>query len=350
MRPLLLLCCLLATASIARIRSPVKVASIEGVTEYRLANGARVVLFAELSRPTVTVVMTVLVGSRHEGYGETGMAHLLEHMVFKGTPKHPHVPKALSDHGASYNGTTNNDRTNYFETMPANDTNLEFGIALECDRLVNSFVRRDDLISEMTVVRNEFERGENNPRAILNQRIRAAAYEWHNYGKSTIGNRSDIERVPIESLQDFYRKFYQPDNVVLVIAGKFDEAKALALVEKYLGSIPKPNRDLPSTYTEEPAQDGERTVTLRRVGAVASVGVAYHVPAASHDDWAPLDLLGMASSRGFPTGRLYKALVDSKLATSVFAGPDDAHDPGLFFAIASCPPEKLDSRVKCTRS
>src|ERR1700722_3502287 len=238
---------------VARAEAPVKVVSIEGVTEYRLANGARVLLFPEVSRPTVTVNMTVLVGSRHEGYGETGMAHLLEHMVFKGTPKHPKIPKALSDHGASYNGTTNNDRTNYFETMPANDTNLEFGIALESDRLVNSFVKRDDLISEMTVVRNEFERGENSPAAILGQRIRAAAYEWHNYGKSTIGNRSDIERVPIENLQEFYRKYYQPDNVVLIIAGKFEEPKALALVEKYLGSIPKPDRELPSTYTEEPA-------------------------------------------------------------------------------------------------
>ncbi len=141
----------------------VKVASIEGVTEYRLANGARVLLFPEASRPTVTVNMTVLVGSRHEGYGESGMAHLLEHMVFKGTPYHPEVPKALRDHGASFNGTTNNDRTNYFETMPATDENLEFGIALESDRLVNSFVKGEDLLSEMTVVRNEFERGENNP-------------------------------------------------------------------------------------------------------------------------------------------------------------------------------------------
>ena len=223
------------------------------MTEYRLANGARVLLFPEASRPTVTVNMTVLVGSRHEGYGESGMAHLLEHMVFKGTPYHPEVPKALRDHGASFNGTTNNDRTNYFETMPATDENLEFGIALECDRLVNSFVKGEDLLSEMTVVRNEFERGENNPGSILNQRIYAAAYEWHNYGKSTIGSRSDIERVPIENLQAFYKKYYQPDNVVLIVAGKFEEAKALALVEKYLGSIPKPTRKLDATYTEEPA-------------------------------------------------------------------------------------------------
>jgi zinc protease len=320
---------------------PVKVASIEGVTEYKLANGARVLLFPEASRPTVTVNLTVLVGSRHEGYGESGMAHLLEHMVFKGTPYHPEVPKALRDHGASFNGTTNNDRTNYFETMPATDKNLEFGIALECDRLVNSFVKAEDLLSEMTVVRNEFERGENNPGSILNQRIYAAAYEWHNYGKSTIGSQSDIERVPIDNLQAFYKKYYQPDNAVLIIAGKFEEAQALALVEKYLGSIPKPTRKLDATYTEEPAQDGERSVILRRVGAVGSAGVAYHVPAASHADWAPLSLLGGIISQS-PNGRLYKALVESKLATNASGRSDNSHDPGLFFASASCPPEKLD--------
>jgi zinc protease len=321
---------------------PVNVASIEGVTEYRLTNGARVLLFPEASRPTVTVNMTVLVGSRHEGYGESGMAHLLEHMVFKGTPDHPQVPKALRDHGASFNGTTNSDRTNYFETMPATDENLEFGIALESDRLVNSYVSGADLQSEMTVVRNEFERGENNPGSILSQRIHAAAYEWHNYGKSTIGSRSDIERVPIDNLQSFYKKYYQPDNVVLVVSGRFDEAKALALVEKHLGSIPKPARRLDATYTEEPPQDGERTVTLRRVGAVGSVGVAYHVPAAAHADWAPLSLMAGIIAQS-PNGRLHKALVESRLATTASAGVDNSHDPGLFSASASCPPETLET-------
>src|SRR5262249_46489030 len=293
MRRLTPVCIVLLWVSTARAEDAARrVASVEGVTEYRLANGARVLLYPETSRPTITVNMTVLVGSRHEGYGETGMAHLLEHMVFMGTPTHPNVPKALRDHGAQFNGTTNVDRTNYFETMPATDENLEFGIRLQADRLVNSYVKREDLASEMSVVRNEFERGENNASSVLMQRIHAAAYEWHNYGKSTIGNRSDIERVPIENLQAFYKKFYQPDNVVLIIAGKFEEAKALALVQKYLGAIPKPNRKLDDTYTEEPAQDGERTVVLRRVGTVGSVGVAYHMPAAAHPDWAPLNLLG----------------------------------------------------------
>ena len=230
---------LLCVSAVSADEFPRKIATVEGVTEYRLANGARVLVFPEPSRPTVTINMTVLVGSRHEGYGETGMAHLLEHMVFKGTPTFPNVPKSPQDHGANFNGTTNTDRTNYFETIPATDEHLELGIQLEADRLVNSYVKREDLASEMTVVRNEFERGENSPQGVLMQRIEAAAYEWHNYGKSTIGNRSDIERVPIENLQAFYRKYYQPDDVVLIIAGKFDEAKALALVQKYLGSIPK---------------------------------------------------------------------------------------------------------------
>jgi zinc protease len=334
---------LLAAAVVARAAdAPTKIATVEGVTEYRFANGARLLLYPEQSRDSITVNMTVLVGSRHEGYGESGMAHLLEHMVFKGTPTFPDVPKAIRDRGASFNGTTNDDRTNYFETMRATDENLEFGIKLESDRLVNSYVKREDLISEMTVVRNEFERGENSPAGILSQRIAAAAFEWHNYGKTTIGNRSDIERVPIENLQAFYKKYYQPDNCVLIVAGKFEEAKALEYANKYLGSIPKPTRKLDKTYTEEPPQDGERNVVLRRVGTVGSVGVVYHMPSASHPDWAPLNLLGGILSQS-PNGRLYKALVESKLATSANARGDNTHDPGLFSASTSAEPAQLEA-------
>ncbi|HEV3384813.1 MAG TPA: pitrilysin family protein [Gemmata sp.] len=342
MRRILSLClCILPILAMPAVAQE-KVATVEGVTEYRLANGARVLLYPEQSRPTITVNMTVLVGSRHEGYGESGMAHLLEHMVFKGTPTFLNVPKALRDHGASFNGTTNVDRTNYFETLPASDENLEFGIQLESDRLVNSHVKREDLLSEFTVVRNEFERGENSPQGILMQRIHAAAYEWHNYGKTTIGNRSDIERVPIDNLQAFYKKYYQPDNCVLIVAGKFEEAKALAVIQKHLGSIPKPTRQLDQTYTEEPPQDGERTVILRRVGTVGSVGVAYHMPSASHADWAPLNLLGGILSQS-PNGRLYKALVESKLATGVNARSDNAHDPGLFFVSAQAELNQIET-------
>jgi zinc protease len=308
--------------------APRKVIAIEGITEYELDNGLRVLLFPDPSTPNVTVNLTVLVGSRHEGYGETGMAHLLEHMVFKGTPLHRDVPRALKEHGAQFNGTTWVDRTNYFETMPGSDENLEFGIRLEADRLVNSFVKREDLLTEMTVVRNEFEMGENNPQYILSQRMMGVAYEWHNYGKSTIGNRSDIERVPIESLQSFYRKYYQPDNAMLVVAGKFDENKALGYIAKYFGALKRPQRPLDKTYTEEPPQDGERTVVLRRVGTVGVVGAVYHIPAGAHTDFPAVEVLNniLVSQ---PSGRLYKALVESKKAASVTGMAHGRHDPGV---------------------
>src|SRR5579864_1552015 len=188
-----------------------KVTSVEGITEYRLANGLRVLLFPDASKPTTTVNVTYLVGSRSEAYGESGMAHLLEHMVFKGSTKHRNIPQELTEHGASPNGSTWYDRTNYFETFPAKDDNLRWALDLESDRMVHSFIAKKDLESEMTVVRNEFESGENNPQNILVERVMSTAFLWHNYGKSTIGPKSDLENVPIERLQGFYHKYYQPD-------------------------------------------------------------------------------------------------------------------------------------------
>lgn len=335
-----LLSCLLCLAffgtSLARAEGsapPNKVVTIEGITEFRLDNGLRVLLFPDPSSSTVTVNLTILTGSRQEGYGETGMAHLLEHMVFKGTPLHPDVPRALKEHGAQFNGSTWVDRTNYYETMPAEDANLEFGIRLEADRMVNSFIRREDLASEMTVVRSEFEMGENDPRNVLSQRMTAVAYEWHNYGKSTIGNRSDIERVPIENLQAFYRKHYQPDNAALVVAGNFNEGKALGYIAKYFGVLKRPVRKLDETYTEEPAQDGERTVVLRRVGKVGVVGAIYHICAGAHDDFPAMQVLTSVLTSE-PSGRLYKALVESKKASRLTGTAENWHDPGVLELLA----------------
>ncbi|MEZ6139943.1 MAG: pitrilysin family protein [Zavarzinella sp.] len=320
---------LLATAAVAAAQDqPKKYTTVEGITEYRMSNGLRVLLVPDASRPLVTVNLTIFCGSRHEGYGETGMAHLLEHMVFKGTPTFPDVPKALRDHGAKFNGTTWVDRTNYYETMPSSDENLEFGIRLEADRMINSYIKREDLLSEMTVVRNEFERGENDPNNILSQRMMATAYEWHNYGKSTIGNRSDIERVPVDNLREFYKRFYQPDNAMLVIAGKYDEAKALGYVQKYFGAIKKPTRKLNNTYTEEPAQDGERLVTLRRVGTTGALGVIYHIPAGSHEEFPAVAIMEDCLTNA-PSGRLYKALVETKKVSSLSGTAFPWHDPGV---------------------
>ncbi|MCS7015166.1 MAG: insulinase family protein [Gemmatales bacterium] len=313
-----------------------KIATVEGITEYQLDNGLKVLLFPDPSRPTVTVNLTVFVGSRHEGYGESGMAHLLEHMLFKGTPTHPNIPKALADRGARFNGTTWVDRTNYWETLPASDDNLEFAIRLEADRLVNSLIRREDLASEMTVVRNEFEMGENDPTNILSQRMLAVAYEWHNYGKATIGNRSDIERVPVENLREFYRRYYQPDNALLIVAGQFDENKALQWIEKYFGALPRPARKLSDTYTEEPPQDGERCVVLRRVGDVQLVGLVYHICAGAHPDFVAVDVLNQILTET-PSGRLYKALVETKKAASVFGNAYAFREPGIIEILVTVP-------------
>ena len=224
--------------------APKKITSVEGITEYRLDNGLKVLIFPDQSKPTVTVNITYKVGSRFEGYGESGMAHLLEHMVFKGSSRHKDIPAELTSHGASPNGTTWYDRTNYFETFQATDENLKWALDLEADRMVNSFIKPEDLASEFTVVRNEFEMGENSPSSVLMERILSSAYLWHNYGKSTIGSKEDIERVPVPNLRAFYTKYYQPDNAVLLVAGKIDEAKTLGWINQYFGKIPKPQTSM----------------------------------------------------------------------------------------------------------
>lgn len=315
-----------------------KVTEVEGITEYRLENGVKVLLFPDASKEVVTVNMTVFVGSRHEGYGEAGMAHLLEHMLFKGTPSHPDIPKALKDRGAgrSMNGTTWMDRTNYYETLPATGDNLEFAIRLEADRLLNSNIRGEDLESEMTVVRNEFERSENSPFQVMLQRMQGAAYEWHNYGKSTIGNRSDIERVPVVKLREFYRKYYRPDNVMVIVAGKFDTDEALGYLQKYFGTLSIPETPIDPTYTTEPAQDGERTVVVRRVGETQLVGAAYHIPAGSHPDYAAAKAL-VSILGDEPNGRLYRQLVQPGIASSVYASSFAFTEPGLLFSLAEVP-------------
>src|SRR5688572_29361334 len=329
---LTLIASLLAVQSLAAQTpgaTPTKLTSVEGITEYRLANGLQVLLFPDASKPTVTVNMTYMVGSRHEGPGESGMAHLLEHMLFKGTQRHNEIMALLQSRGADFNGTTSYDRTNYYETLQSTDDNLRWALDLESDRMVNSRVSREDLDKEMTVVRNEFEGGENDPSRVLYQRVMSTAYLWHAYGRSAIGARSDIENVPISRLQAFYRNYYQPDNATLVVAGKFEPEKTLGWIQEFFGKIQKPTRQLVPTYTMEPAQDGERVVELRRVGDTKTVIMAYHIPAVTHPDSAPFDVLSFVLGDE-PTGRLYKALIETKKATSADTEEMEAHDPGVF--------------------
>ena len=303
-----------------RSRAAKKIATIEGITEYRLDNGLRVLLFPDASTPKVTVNMTVFVGSRHEGYGETGMAHLLEHMLFKGTPDRIRRRPQGACATAAPISTAPPGWTAPIITRPCTPPTRTSSSpsSLEADRLVNSFVRREDLASEMTVVRNEFEQGENSPQNILSQRMMAVAFEWHNYGKSTIGNRSDIERVPIEKLQAFYHKYYQPDNVMLIVAGKFDEAKALALISKYFGTAEETGAAA-RQHLHRGAGPGRRTqcrAAPRRHGRRGRRGVPHPRRRPSRLR-RPRRARNMSSVRQ-PSGRLYKALVEgTKKATNV---------------------------------
>ena len=317
-------------ASAALADTPAKVTTIEGITEYRLDNGLRVLLAPDDSKPTTTVNVTYEVGSRMEKYGETGMAHLLEHLMFKGSPNYPDktIVQEFAKRGMRFNGSTFYDRTNYFETFSAGDDNLDWALKMEADRMVHSNIARSDLDSEMTVVRNEMEMGENNPSRMLWEKMTAAAYQWHSYGKDTIGARADVENVNIEHLQAFYRQFYQPDNAMLIVTGKFDAAKTLDRIGQYFGAIAKPTRALEPMWTVEPVQDGPRTVTIERVGDNPIVGALYHVSQGSAADFAAVQVLDEILTNT-PNGRLYKALVQKKLAANVGGTAMALHDPGF---------------------
>ena len=318
-----------ATSALAAPALPTQVREVEGVHEYRLANGLQVLLIPDASKPTVTVNVTYRVGSRMEGYGETGMAHLLEHLMFKSTKNIAQVSTELSKRGMQFNGTTSDDRTNYFETFPSDPAQVSWALKTEAERMTHANVIKKDLDSEMTVVRNEMERNENNSFRILMEKTNATAFEWHAYGKDTIGARSDVENVNIPHLQAFYRKYYQPDNATLIVAGKFDAAKVLAEIVQDWASTPRPTRVIEPTYTVEPVQDGEREATLRRVGGEQDLMAVYHTPSIASPDMPAFSVIANALG-DTPTGRLHKRLVEAGKATQVFSWPARHTDPGTF--------------------
>ncbi|MEO7336576.1 MAG: pitrilysin family protein, partial [Caldimonas sp.] len=313
------------------------ITSVEGIDEYRLTNGLQILLVPDDSKPTTTVNLTYRVGSRQENYGETGMAHLLEHMLFKGTPTHKTVWADFEKRGLAANGSTSFDRTNYTAKFSANADNLHWYVGWLADAMVNSYVARKDLDTEMTVVRNEMERGENQPDGVLLRETMAAMFDWHNYGHSTIGARSDVENVDIPRLQAFYHLYYQPDNATLIVSGKFDTAALLEQVATTFGKIPKPTRKLPNQYTLDPSQDGERSVTVRRNGGAPVLFSAYHVPAGASPDFAATEMLALILG-DTPSGRLHKRLTERQLAASAFAFAWSLAEPGVLVTGAQLAP------------
>lgn len=333
----ILLTGLLVSSSFAQL--PKFVTSVEGIKEYSLPNGLKILLIPDAAQSNVVVNIVYNVGSRHEGYGETGMAHLLEHMLFKRSAKFSEIKKAIADKGAEANGTTFYDRTNYYEILPATDENLTWALDMEADRMITSAILQSDLDKEFSVVRNEFEIGENNPSGILRERIFSSAYLWHNYGNSTIGSKEDIERVKATSLKNFYKKYYQPNNATLIVGGKFDEKKTLDLIAKYFAIIPKSKQSIEPTYTVEPAQDGERFIELKRNGDMQYVAMAYHTPSFSDkENAANTALISILTNN--PSGALYKALIETKLATNVYGFSITLKDPGLAYFACEIPKDK----------
>jgi zinc protease len=319
--------------------TPKYITNVEGVKEYALSNGLKVLLIPDASQSNMVVNIVYNVGSRNEGYGEKGMAHLLEHMLFKSTKNLGDIKKMLSDKGGAANGTTWLDRTNYYEVFPSTDENLKWFIEMEADRMINATILQTDLDKEFSVVRNEFEIGENNPDGVLQERILSTAYLWHNYGNSTIGSKEDIERVKANTLRVFYEKYYQPDNSTLIIAGKFDAQKALQYVGQYFGSIPKPKRVLNKTYTIEPAQDGEKFVELNRAGDSKNIGALYHTAAYVDNDYAAIDALGEILVAD-PSGYLYKTLVETQKISSIYFWQPTTRDASFMYFGVAVPNDK----------
>jgi zinc protease len=325
------------------------VKTVGSISEYTLdSNGLQVLLLPEHSSPTLTFMVTYRVGSKNEVTGTTGATHLLEHLMFKGSEnfnrdKGNSVDQLLSKTGAQYNATTYLDRTNYYATL--GNEHLATAVAMEADRMRNLLLRESDRQPEMTVVRNEFERGENSPFQALIKEIFQAAYVAHPYHHSTIGWRSDIEKVSIEKLREFYDTFYWPNNATVSIIGDFAPAEALALVKKSYGAIPRSPKPIPKVYTEEPDQTGARRVIVKRAGQLGVVAVAHKIPAATHEDLAAINMLSAILGDG-KNSRLYKAITDKNLSTGVQNGAFAVQDPSLHFLFIPLAPEATHEQVE----
>ena len=313
-----------------------------GIKEYTMtSNGMRVLLKQDNTAPVATFMVTYEVGSRNEAIGYTGSTHLLEHLMFKGsekfnTEKGNSVFQKLQSLGARMNATTWLDRTNYFAVLPSE--HLETLIEIEADRMRNAYIKEEDRHSEMTVVRNEFERGQNSPSGVLDENIWATAYQAHPYHHSTIGWKADIENVSIERLREFYDTFYWPNNATAIAIGDFSEVGALEMIEKHFGKIKKSTKPIPEVYTTEPEQEGIRTVTLKRAGQQGIVGVAHKTPSATDPDAPAFMVLSSILSSG-KNSRFYKNITDKGLTTSVYIWDSLFRDPGLFTVYANLSPD-----------
>lgn len=325
------------------------VKSLGGIEEYRLdSNGLTVLLIPDHSAPVVTFQVTYQVGSRNEVAGTTGATHILEHLMFKGSEnfndlKGNSVKQYLERVGGQFNASTSFDRTNYFATLGRD--NLDGYVAIEADRMRHLWLHDPDRQSEMTVVRNEYERGKNDPESVLLEEVTAAAYVALPYHHPTIGWKSDIEHVPIEKLREFYDTFYWPNNATVTVVGDVDAPATLASIKKHYGVYSHSPGPIPAIYTEEPPQSGDRRVIVKRPGELGSVIIAHKVPNGRDADQPALEMLDAILSSG-KNARLYRGLVDQGIALHAGAGTDLLHDLSLHTFFAALAPGATHEQVE----
>lgn len=302
------------------------------IERHRLPNGLRVVLSPDRTVPTVAIAVYYDVGSRNEEVGRSGFAHLFEHMMFQGSAnvgKGEHF-QLIMNRGGSLNGTTSEDRTNYFETLPSNE--LALGLWLEADRMRSLAVTAENFENQRQVVKEERRQSyENQPYALSMLRINELAYgDYWPYAHSTIGDMQDLDNAPLEAVQEFFSRYYRPNNAVLSIAGDFEPSEAMALVERYFGDI-EPGETPPFEPPELQPQTAERRETMLDAHAeLPAFHVAYHIPPSRAEDHYALELLSLVLGDG-QSSRLYQKLVkDREICQSIHVSTDDRRGPDLF--------------------
>ena len=311
------------------------------VIESQLENGLKVLLKPVHSAPVASNWIWYRVGSRNELPGRTGISHWAEHMMFKGTPTFPKgsIMRLVNKNGGTLNGFTSQDYTAYFETLPAD--RLDLGLRIEADRMANSVFDPGEVDSERTVIISEREGSENSPNFLLREELMALAFRAHPYGHQVLGWKEDLRRITHADLWTHYQTYYGPHNAVLVIVGDIDVPATRGRIQELFGPIPA-GPPAPTVAAIEPAQTGERRVTVRQPGTAQYFHTVFHVPEASHPDNFALMMLdavlagaspmtfGGGSTPTHRSARLYKALVETELATRAGCGYSPNIDPGLF--------------------
>jgi zinc protease len=303
------------------------------VSETTLDNGLTVLIQEVHTAPVAAFMVWYRVGSRNETAGITGISHLLEHMMFKGTPTYGkgEIAKLLQKNGASFNAGTSLDYTNYFEVLASD--RLELAMKIESDRMVHATIPEEEHRLEMTVVRSELERNEDNPERALYIEGMAQAFKAHPYHWPTIGWRTDVEQIRTSQIRDYYKSHYMPNNATVVVVGDVDKDAVLAMVKRHFAAIPRGIDPAPVT-TVEPPQMGERRFKIRKPGDTRYFFAGYRNAPLSHADTYALDVLGIILGAG-QTSRLYQALVEKKVATEVDASNETGRDPMLFMVQAT---------------